>query len=810
MFSWSTEKACRFDTDCQDFEICLESYKRKGGIAVGMIEWASEKKICTAVSPDTGSLSSVSSTLPTSTSISSDTANIDPHFILSKPTEVLNAPAWIKGKESPSQNTAQGNKQTSITDTLTTESLDTKKDTKKDSKVEQSVKKTKKSLVSADGQSLERQKQQCIHDCAKQICDSTTCSMCTSMGALQNSKTKKLEALHSTKRVANNLYQRPEGLCYNHLQKQRNCSTHDDCEIWQMCVEEYERPDVFHVDWASQRTFCVAISPSIAFPLSNSNSLSALGSAPGRKDSSLVSSGGSMDAFDRDVYQEHAHHFSAYKHKKHLCSNDCSNFMCGDKICTSCTAYSLHGDGDTPSNSLYYDRPDGTCYNEAFRAQHCEEDGDCEPWQMCMFRYSKENKRINWKSEKSFCVDTTNRKDYIDSGGKDSSFGQMIRSEDKLHNLHKKKVVSAADLGFNPPKSQREGNGKFDDGPNSLATSKKYKGTSRPERYAFQCPEEYVKSYGCAGGTNKDYPRAWSWSYPYHRIYDDMLEVRGNRKVPDNKYYLVILAIFKNEKGAMKEWLEHHIGHGVQHFYLIDDGSTDNPEEILKAYIDEGIVTMYDPTPRNVPYRQAGMYKKVFSDIYAKNESYWVAIIDLDEFLYSPKEKDIKKILEQHEDLSVVGVNWLIFGSNGHESQPKSIIQSFTRRAQENPNKYIKLIEQYKVLKWSERTNGDWQKSIVNTKFKVEQVDVHESDVEGLIDNLSVKRYPHDPPLIINHYIVQSKEYFTKVKATRGDVNNWVPENGRDEKFFKMCDINDEEDTRLRDQNKKYFIATNL
>jgi len=82
--------------------------------------------------------------------------------------------------------------------------------------------------------------------------------------------------------------------------------------------------------------------------------------------------------------------------------------------------------------------------------------------------------------------------------------------------------------------------------------------------------------------------------------------------------------------------------------------------------------------------------------------------------------------------------------------------------------------------------------------------------VEGLIDNLSVKRYPHDPPLIINHYIVQSKEYFTKVKATRGDVNNWVPENGRDEKFFKMCDINDEEDTRLRDQNKKYFIATNL
>jgi len=321
---------------------------------------------------------------------------------------------------------------------------------------------------------------------------------------------------------------------------------------------------------------------------------------------------------------------------------------------------------------------------------------------------------------------------------------------------------------------------------------------------------EDVKHYECSKGTSKDYPHAWYWHYPYHRIYDDVVRERGNKKVPDNKYYLSIISIFKNERGAMKEWLEHHIGHGVQHFYLVNDESTDNPEEILDPYIKDGMVTMYDPTARDVPFRQAGMYKKVFSDIYSKNESHWIAIIDLDEFLYSPREKDIKKILKQNEKLSVIGVNWLVFGSNGYKMQPKSIIQSFTRRAQENPNKYIKLIEHYKVLKWSKRTNGDWQKSIVNTRYLVEQVDVHESDVEGLIDNLSVKRYPDDPPLIINHYIVQSEEFYTKVKATRGDVNNWVPADGRDKEFFEMCDINDEEDTRLRDQNRKFSIAIDL
>ena len=38
----------------------------------------------------------------------------------------------------------------------------------------------------------------------------------------------------------------------------------------------------------------------------------------------------------------------------------------------------------------------------------------------------------------------------------------------------------------------------------------------------------------------------------------------------------------------------------------------------------------------------------------------------------------------------------------------------------------------------SERTEGDWQKSIVNTRFRIEQIDVHISDVEGISGGLCV------------------------------------------------------------------------
>ena len=67
-------------------------------------------------------------------------------------------------------------------------------------------------------------------------------------------------------------------------------------------------------------------------------------------------------------------------------------------------------------------------------------------------------------------------------------------------------------------------------------------------------------------------------------------------------------------------------------------------------------------------------------------------MIDLDEFLYSPQEVDVRKILQQHEALALVGLNWVWFGSNGYEKQPTSVINSFTRRADYDIFRYTALV----------------------------------------------------------------------------------------------------------------------
>ena len=58
-------------------------------------------------------------------------------------------------------------------------------------------------------------------------------------------------------------------------------------------------------------------------------------------------------------------------------------------------------------------------------------------------------------------------------------------------------------------------------------------------------------------------------------------------------YKLSIGALFKNESHSIKEWLEHYLYQGVEHFYLVDDDSTDNTREILKPYVEKGIVSLF-------------------------------------------------------------------------------------------------------------------------------------------------------------------------------------------------------------------------
>src|SRR5262245_4442121 len=93
-------------------------------------------------------------------------------------------------------------------------------------------------------------------------------------------------------------------------------------------------------------------------------------------------------------------------------------------------------------------------------------------------------------------------------------------------------------------------------------------------------------------------------------------------------HYLSILAIFKNEAHIFQEWIEHYLQEGVEHFFLIDNGSDDNFLETLQPYT--GKISLWERRDRHAQVR---LYNETFGAV--RHLTQWIIPVDLDEFIYA-------------------------------------------------------------------------------------------------------------------------------------------------------------------------------
>lgn len=247
-----------------------------------------------------------------------------------------------------------------------------------------------------------------------------------------------------------------------------------------------------------------------------------------------------------------------------------------------------------------------------------------------------------------------------------------------------------------------------------------------------------------------------------------------------------ICGVFKNEAHILDEWLQHYFTRGVDHIYLVNDNSTDSYLETLEKYKDKLTLYHNDITTKNVG-RQIQIYEKYFRPIL--NTSEWISILDLDEFLYSPQKMSYSDVLEKYSSYSQLKIDWLHFGSNDHLKQPISVVNGFTKRA------LLDRTKPYYAYKCIFKTNS------------LKSFNVHSNTVDGDTVHLEYNETTL-APLVINHYNIQSLEYFMTVKATRGDINNWFDhvKLKRDREFFEGYDINTVTDLGLYEQNKSLSI----
>jgi hypothetical protein len=156
------------------------------------------------------------------------------------------------------------------------------------------------------------------------------------------------------------------------------------------------------------------------------------------------------------------------------------------------------------------------------------------------------------------------------------------------------------------------------------------------------------------------------------------------------RHYLTACAIYRNEAPYLAEWLEFHLLVGFERFYLYDNFSDDEHLEVLRPYIDEGIV-LYHEWPHPYVPGQAEAYKHCL-DTY-REEARWIGFFDIDEFLFSPTYRPVSEVLTEYEQWNGVVVNAPRFGPSGHRTTPDGlVIENFLVHVSRDSDRTVKSI----------------------------------------------------------------------------------------------------------------------
>ena len=248
-------------------------------------------------------------------------------------------------------------------------------------------------------------------------------------------------------------------------------------------------------------------------------------------------------------------------------------------------------------------------------------------------------------------------------------------------------------------------------------------------------------------------------------------------------YYLALCCIVKDENAYLEEWITYHRKIGVDHFFIYDNESKISVAETLKNLGLSAYATVIKVHGRA---KQVRAYNDCL--IRQRKSSQWIGFIDADEFIV-PKSTngDLPAFLKKFEKFGGIGINWLIFGSNGHKKRTnRSQLESFLLRSEVgfHLNSHVKMIVQTKYVR---RSIGAHLFTFVKNYYAVNEKFV---PITSHLSETSVDQ------IQLNHYFCRSlEEHLEKVK--RGHADTTRRKRSIEEFYERDLDANKVEDRSI-------------
>jgi len=154
-----------------------------------------------------------------------------------------------------------------------------------------------------------------------------------------------------------------------------------------------------------------------------------------------------------------------------------------------------------------------------------------------------------------------------------------------------------------------------------------------------------------------------------------------------NGNHLVYLFTNARDEPKIAEWVAHHLLLGFDKIYVFDHKSVTPISNLLVSMLKDKriVVTRVE---KDGPIKLGLMTQAV--KIAEQNNVSWMLYLDADEFLLLNQHTNIKDFLNIFKFADAIGINWLMFGTSGHKSQPSGLLTENFIRSDKIINQHVK------------------------------------------------------------------------------------------------------------------------
>ena len=155
-----------------------------------------------------------------------------------------------------------------------------------------------------------------------------------------------------------------------------------------------------------------------------------------------------------------------------------------------------------------------------------------------------------------------------------------------------------------------------------------------------------------------------------------------------SKQLKIGLFINARDEDNLKEWVTHHLLLGFNKIIIFDHKSIIPIKSLLKSNCRK-VEVIHCNLEKEVKIKLMNEATKIAQ----KQKIDWFIYLDADEFIILNKVNKIHDLIQLYKENDLVGLNWVMFGSNNHDKTPNGLMmENYTKVESEYVDKHIKSL----------------------------------------------------------------------------------------------------------------------